>query len=283
MFERISRSWGLVKASWNVLRADKELIIFPFISSIGVIIVSLSFLVPSLLAGIFDQARDEGGVPVAGYIVGFLFYVVMYTVIIFFNSALVGAATIRLKGGDPSVRDGFNIAFSHMGSILGYAVISATVGMVLRALRERGGIVGAIASMIGGIAWSLATFLVVPVLVIEGIGPIEAVKRSAGLLKQTWGEQVVGNLSIGLIFGLLTFALIIVFIPVVIVGFGISTVLGIVFVIVAVLTVILVNLIGSTLNGIYVAAVYQYAIAEGGQPQLEYFSQDMIEGAFRPK
>jgi hypothetical protein len=285
MFERIARSWELVKASWQVLKADKELVIFPFVSGIGVVIVSLAFLVPSILAGLFDQATNKDGIPVAGYIVAFAFYVVMYTVIIFFNSALVGAAMIRLRGGDPTVSDGFRIAFEHMGAIIGYAVISATVGMILRALRERGGIVGAIVSAIGGIAWNLATFLVVPVLVVEGVGPIEAVKRSAGLLKKTWGEQVVGNLSIGLIFGFLTILVIIAGIPLVLLAVAAESVVLVVLVIAAlVLVVIGINLIASTLNGIYVAAVYHYVAAEeGSEVATQYFSTEMLQGAFRPK
>jgi cobalamin biosynthesis protein CobD/CbiB len=157
--------------------------------------------------------------------------------------------------------------------------------MVLRALRERGGIVGAIVSAIGGIAWNLATFLVVPVLVIEGVGPIEAVKRSAGLLKRTWGEQVVGNLSIGLIFGLLTILVIIAGIPLVLLAVAAESVaLVVVVVVVLILVVIGINLIASTLNGIYVAAVYHFVAAEGSpETATQYFSQEMLRGAFRPK
>ncbi len=280
MFERIQRSWELVKASWEVLRADKELMIFPLISAVASIIVFATFLVPSILAGLFDEA-SESGVPIAGYIVAFLFYVVMYTVTIFFNSAVVGAATIRLQGGDPTVRDGLSIAFSKFGVIVQYAVIAATVGMVLRALRERGGIMGAIASFIGGIAWNLATFLVVPVLVMEEVGPIEAIKRSASLLKKTWGEQVVGNLSIGLIFGLLTFVVILAGIIGAAIAISIDVIaLAVVIGIITVLLVLGLSLISATLSGIYLAAVYQYAtVGESNQ----FFSPDLIEGAFTPK
>jgi hypothetical protein len=280
MFEKIGNSWGLIKASAGVLRADKELIVFPIVSAIGVLIVTASFALPMLLAGFFDSLLEGQG-RVLGYVVAFLFYVVQYTVIIFANSALVGAAMIRLEGGDPTVGDGLRIAGKHIVSILGYALLSATVGMVLRWISERGKTVGRIVSSIVGLAWNLATYLAVPVLVVEGVGPLEAVKRSAGLLKKTWGEQIVGNFSMGLVFGLVTFGVILLSIPVFVLvasteSVGLIALTAVVFV----LVLVFIGLINSTLNGIYIAAVYRYA---AGGDAGGFFSQEMVEGAFRQK
>jgi hypothetical protein len=280
MFTRISNSWGLVKASAEVLRADKELIVFPIISMIGVLIVTATLAIPMFLAGIFEAATEEGG-QALGIVIGFLFYVVMYCVIFFANTALVGAAMIRLDGGDPTVSDGFRIAFQRIGTIVGYALISATVGMLLRALRERGGILGRIVSSLIGMAWNLATFLVVPVLVVEDVGPIDAVKRSAQLLKKTWGEQIVGNLSIGLVFFVIGFLVVLVGIPIVLAAAATESALVIgLAVLLVVLALVTVGLISSTLGGIYSAAVYRYA-AEGDTGG--YFSTEMVQSAFRPK
>ncbi len=161
MFTKIQNSWTLIKASAAVLRADKELIVFPIVSAIGVLVVTASFALPTILAGFLDTLL-EGHAQIFGFVVAFLFYVVQYTVIIFANSALVGAAMIRLRGGDPTVGDGFRVAMKHFGAILGYALISATVGMVLRWLSERGKTVGQIVSSIVGLAWNLATYLSCP-------------------------------------------------------------------------------------------------------------------------
>jgi hypothetical protein len=211
----------------------------------------------------------------------FFFYVVQYTVIIFANSALVGAAMIRLRGGDPTVGDGFRIAFQHIGSILGYALLSATVGMILRMISERSGNLGRIVTSLVGLAWNLATYLVVPVLVIEGVGPLDAVKRSASLLKKTWGEQIVGNFSIGLIFGLATVLVILLGIPAFILAASIESLALIIAVaVIFVLVLVFLGLINSTLTGIYVAAVYRYA-AEGETSG--FFNKEMIQGAFRLK
>ena len=163
MFERISNSWRLVKASYAVLRADKELIVFPIVSLVGLLLVSAAFFVPLAAAGLLDSIGGSDGTGILTYIVLFLFYVVTYSVTFFANSALVGAALIRLSGGDPTLSDGFRIASEHIGKILGYAVIAATVGMILRILSERSGIIGRIVIGLIGFAWNVATFLVVPV------------------------------------------------------------------------------------------------------------------------
>jgi hypothetical protein len=280
MFARISNSWDLVKASAAVLRADKELVLFPLISMIAMLIVTATFAIPLFLAGFFETISQEGG-EVLGLAVLFVFYVVMYFVIIFANAALVGAAMIRLEGGDPTVGDGLHIAFQRLGAILGYALIAATVGMVLRGIRERGGIVGQIASSLLGFAWNLATFLVVPVLVIEDVGPIEAIQRSARLLKRTWGEQIVGNLSIGLVFVLIGIAVIL--LGGAVIALAVTTgaeALVVLAVLLLVLALVSVGLLSSTLSGIYSAAVYRYAVdGETG----DFFSPDLIEDTFRIK
>jgi hypothetical protein len=281
MFQRLSNSWELVKASWRVLLADKELMVFPLVAFLASIVVLITFAVPTVLAGVLDSAVASGELSIFSYIVAFLFYAVMYFVTIFFNTALVGAAMIRLEGGDPTVRDGFRIAFSKIGTIFGYAVIAATVGTILRAISERSGAIGRIVVSLIGFVWNIATFLVVPVLVVENVGPLDAVKRSGRLLKETWGEQIAGHLSVGFIFGLITFLVILAGIPVVILAVMSGSVgLIVTAVAVVILLVMLISLVSSTLSGIYTAAVYRYATTgdTGG-----YFDADMVKGAFKLK
>ncbi len=283
MWSRISNSWELVKASAAVLRADKELLLFPLASTLATIMVMIVFAVPMFLANVFDNVADSGDPGVAGYVIAFLFYVTMYFVVIFANTALVGAALIRLNGGDPTLRDGINIAMARVDKILGYAIIAATVGMVLRYIREKGGIIGQIFAWVGDVAWNLATYLVVPVLVSEDIGPIEAVKRSTRLLKDTWGEQVVGNFSIGLVFFLIGLAaVLLVGIPVIALAALTESVIVVVLGVgLVVLVIAVVALVGSTLNGIYTAALYRYATQSAVDTQ--FFPPGLIEGAFKPK
>lgn len=279
MFEKLRNSWELVKASAKVLSADKELIVFPILSSLGVLVVSITFALPMILTGFLDFVLfSEDGPQIFGFLIGFLFYVVQYFVIFYANSALVGAAMIRLKGGDPTVRDGIRIANSHLGAILGYSVLAATVGMIIKTISERSKNLGRFIVSLIGMAWNLATFLVVPVLVVEGLGPIESVKRSALLLKRTWGEQIAGNFGIGAIFGLLTFLGILIFAPVLMIGIAndlLALIIG--AVIGLVIYLILLSMVQGALNGIYVAAVYNYA-ADGNIGT--FFEPDQITKAF---
>ena len=280
MFRRIATSWELIKASAAVLAADTELLVFPIVSAIGVLVVTASFALPMLLAGFFDSLA-AGGATVLGAVVAFGFYLVQYFVIFFANSALVGAAMIRLRGGDPTLKDGFRIASGHAGSILGYALIASTVGMILRWISERGSFVGRIVASLLGFAWNTATYLVVPVLVIEGIGPIEAIKRSVELLKQTWGEQIAGNLSIGLVSTLVTVLVLLVGVPLIVLAASTEAIaLIVVLVIGMALALMLLALASSALSGIYTAAVYHYALTGEASG---YFREDLLRGAFRLK
>ena len=281
MFERLSRSWGLIKASAGVLAKDKELLVFPLLSAACTLLVAAAFLLPALGLGALDGLRSGGGVSFAAYLLAFLFYLAQYFVIFFFNTALVGAAMIRLDGGDPTVRDGLRIASGKLVPILGYAAIAATVGMLLRAVQERAGFIGKLVSGALGVAWTLASFLVVPVLVARDIGPIDAVKESALLLKKTWGENLIGQGGVGLVFGLLFFLLALVGVAAIVAaamtGSGTLIVLVVALVIAAML---LAALIQAALAGIYSAALYRYAVGEGGS---EGFDAQLLGQAFRAK
>lgn len=279
MFDTFRRSWELAKASLAVLRSDKELLIFPFISFLALVVVTISFAFPWLLAGGLTEVETRGP-GVITYGLAFLFYLVTFTVTFFFNTALVGAAMIRLDGGDPTLRDGFRIALSHLPQILGYALIAATVGMILRFISERAGIVGQIISGVIGFAWSVATFLVVPVLVTENVGPIQAIKRSASLLRQTWGEQLIGVGGIGLVFGLLALGVILLGGALVIALAQVSAVAMIAAIVVLVLVVGAIALVGAAASGIYTASLYRYATKGDAGSN---FRAETMSSAFRAK
>ncbi|MDE2860992.1 MAG: DUF6159 family protein [Chloroflexota bacterium] len=284
MFETIGRSFRLLKLCLHVLAVDKELILFPVFSSIGVILVTLSFLGVSFGIGAFERL-DEGTSSVADYALLFAFYVASYFIIIFFNSALVFAAHERLAGGDPNIRSGLNGAFHRVITILKWAVIAATVGLILRILagqaRERGGIIGIIGHIVVqllGAAWTMVTFFVVPLIVIEHLSLGDAFKKSLSMLRRTWGEQIVANFGLG-IAGLLV-GLVAVLVCVALIAllsllgtFGI--VLGIV---ISIALLVGVALVFATLDGIFKAALYNYA-SDGQVPTL--FPDDVVRNAFR--
>jgi hypothetical protein len=276
MFDKFSRSWTLVKASASVLRSDKELMLFPVISGIATLIVLATFLLPMFALRIFADGIGLGGV-----VFGFAFYFVQYSVMIFFNCALVGAAMIRLDGGDPTLADGFRAARAKLGPILGYAAIAATVGVLLQSLKGKDNnfLVRLVGSALGA-AWTLATFLVVPVLVSRNVGPIDALKESVSLLKRTWGENAVGQVGIGAAFGLITFAIVLVGAALTVLAAQASMALAVPVGALFLLAVLLVGVYQAALSGIYSAALYRYAVSHETPAA---FRGAGLEQAFLPK
>ena len=279
---KLSNSWKMMKASATVLKLDPELLIFPLLSGIAAVLVTATFVVPFAFIGEGFGAlenMDENG-SYLGYVVGFLYYLVLYSLIFFFNTALVGATMIRLDGGDPKISDGLNIAFKKMGPILQYAAIAATVGMLLRALEERAGFLGRIVIGFLGLSWSLTTFLTVPVLVTKDCSAIDAVKESATVFKRTWGEQVVANVGIGFATFIIFLLMALVAVPLIILTASISEVAVVPLVISLLGGFLLLSLVSSALKGIYSASLYRYATTGDAG---DHFSAEMMDEAFRPK
>lgn len=273
---RISNGWELSKQSWNALRANPQLLIFPLISLAGMIAVTIVFLIPMAGAGIFDavarsaetgESQLSNGQITLSAIVGFVYSFIGYTVVIFSNVALVGAAMKLARGETATVQDGLDIARARLGKIVAYAFISAVVGTIARAIKQSGrdnGIAGQIlAAIIGGIiqgAWSLVVFFAIPVLVVEDVGVIDSMKRSLSLFKQTWGESFVGQTAIGLIGCVATLALMAVGGLLI---FGAVATGSLVLVVLAVMLVVLmlvgIGLLNGAVNGVFQASLYQYA------------------------
>jgi p-aminobenzoyl-glutamate transporter AbgT len=179
---KLSHTWSLMGASWDVLRRDKKLILFPLLSGICCLIVIASFIVPAVIGGHVHKPTTQAE-KVRDWVMLFCFYFANYFVITFFNAGIVACAVSRMAGGEPTVGGGFREAFKRVHLIAAWALLAATVGIILRIIEERSEKVGQIVAAVLGSAWSIMTFLVVPVLVVEDKGPIDAFKTSASLLK----------------------------------------------------------------------------------------------------
>jgi hypothetical protein len=282
MFSKFSRSWQLVKASASVLRQDKALLVFPAVSSLAALLVAITFIVPMvLMVPLTEVISEDESVSIGFWIWLFVFYLTQYFVMFFFNTALVGAAMIRLEGGQPTLGAGLQVAMSRVGAIFIYAVMAATVGLILRMIEERLGFIGRMVVGLIGLAWTVATFLVVPVLVTRNVSAVEAVKESTGLLKKTWGENLIGQGGIGLAFGFIQAGLIFATVALAaLAGMVGGLVLAITVLVAGGLAVLLAALIQTALSAIYAAALYRFAT---GQPNPEAFDAGMLQDAFQVK
>jgi hypothetical protein len=281
---KFSRSWQLVKQSFAILRSDKQLMLFPVLSTVS------CFIVTAIIAtgGAFLLLPARAAALAAGeqfhpnqsplFLPGMFFlYVVNYFVIVFFNVALVGVANSRLMGGTWTFRDGLELAWERKGTILQWALVAATVGVILRTLEERMGLVGRIIMRIIGIAWTLACYFVVPVLAFEDLTPIDAVKRSAKLFHDTWGEKVIGGFSLSLV----SMMLMLPGIGFVIVATFLGGLNGLLFGLALMfLYFLLLSVFMSAVGGIFNAALYRYACFKQVPPA---FSHDLVASAWAPK
>ena len=265
---RIGRSFQLVGQSYRVLMQDKELMILPLISGAVLAVVAGSFGLALFMAGAFIEPSGP-----AVYLPVFLMYVVSYTVGIFFQAAVVAGATERMRGGDPTVGSALAAAGRRIGPIVLWAVVAATVGVVLRAIQDRVGFLGKIIAGIAGVAWSLATFFIVPVLVLEDRSTGESFTRSVSVFKKTWGETFAGGLSLGA-------AAFCAWVTLVAVVGLLAYVVGVLAVAVFAVGAIFLMIFFSTLHGIYVASLYRYA-TEGLVPA--GFDKALLDSAFVPK
>jgi hypothetical protein len=268
MFAKLSYTWELMRASWDVLKRDKRLLIFPLLSGICCLLVMASFAIPIFITGAWHPPGKAAGAArqVAYYGTLFAYYFVNYFVITFFNAGIVACAIERLRGGEPDVKFGFREATARLPLIIGWALLSATVGLVLRIIEERSEKVGQIVAGLLGMAWGAMTYLIVPILVVERKGPFAAMKTSTGMLKRTWGEQLIGNFSFGSLLGLLAIPAILLIAGGVYAGMVLhSFVLAGICVLVGILMFLALALMQSALQAIFQAAVYLYASGNTAQ------------------
>ena len=269
---RLQNSIDLAKASWGVLRDDRKLAVLPLLSGLSMLVVALVFFGP--IALIARNGSGDSSKPVT-WILGAVGYLAITYIVVFFNAALVFAADKRLRGEPVTIGEAVHAAGARAHVLLPWAVLSATVSIALRALEERAGIVGRIVGSLVGLAWSLVTFLVLPVLVIEQLGPIQAVKRSTELFKQTWGENMIANAGIGIVALVATLIGAIPGVLLIAIG-GPIAVLGVV---VLVAWIVAVQVVAAALTGILQMALYRFAV-DGTVPG---FDIDKLRDAFRPR
>lgn len=263
---RWQRSKELARASWAVLREDKELLVLPLVSGAACLVLGGMFLLPVLFTAetTATATGSEARISTFGYVLLFLMYVALSYVTVFFKVALLCGADERMRGEDPSLGSSLSAAADHAGKILPWAILSATVSLALRAVEERAGFLGRIAVALIGVAWAAVTFLVLPVLVFEGVGVVEAIKRSGAMLKRTWGENLIVNGGIGLV------ALVAMLPAAVLAAAGIasgSTGLIVLTLAVAVGWVIVVACWSSAMTAVFQLALYRYATDTEMPPQ----------------
>lgn len=281
---RIATSIEIMKASLAVVRRDASLVWLPVVSFTASLITGGLFAGGIFLTtnrpeviGAGGQLSTELQMTPFGYVLTGVMYLALAFITVFFNAALISGAHERLTGGDPTLGSALSGATARIGLVAQWALVSATVSAVLKSIQNRSGLLGRIAVGLVGMAWTLVTFLVLPVMVIEGLGVVEAVKRSKDLFKRTWGEQVVGSVSIGLVGFLAILPAILVVVLMAALG---NVVLIGAAIVLAVLWIAAVMAVTTAMSGVFQTALYLYA-STGRTPT--GFEGPDLDTAFRPR
>ncbi|MGH2974051.1 MAG: DUF6159 family protein [Solirubrobacterales bacterium] len=270
---RIKRGWALTKKSWSLLRGHPGLLRFPLYGAVASTVATLVVVGPGLY--LIDQNTTGAGVVLLA--VGLY---VLALVGLYFSVGLAAAADMTFRGREASFGDDLAVSRERFGAIAGWAALSAVVGVLLSLLEDQGGIAGAIFGRLLEIGWSLITFLAVPVIALEGSGPLDTLKRSASLFRDRWGQQVTGNLAIGGAVALLGVLPGVALIAGGIAIWAASGFAGAILVVIGVVILAVAMVISRALSGIFGVALYRYALdgeAVGG------FSADELESDVRTK
>src|SRR4026209_452577 len=243
-------AWTLAMNSFKVLKENKQLIIFPVLSGISLVLIMGSFVLIFWGVNRWSDENVEDPGTIGNYLYLFLFYLVNYFSVVFFNMSLIHCTRLYFRGEEVSINAGLRFSLSRIGTIFSWSVFAAIVGTILRIIQEESGIIGKIITGLIGIVWSIATFFVVPIIAYENLGPIAAFKRSAQMMKQKWGESLGANFSFGLIQFL---AMIVLMIPCFIIGSMINIYLGVAL---GLLGAFIISAIFSAAQTIFVSAVY---------------------------
>lgn len=273
IFNRLSNGYKIAMNSFKVLKENKQLIIFPILSGISMILIMGSFATVLLTSAGWNPDNLEEYSSVTYFLMLLLFYVVNYFIVVFFNMALVHCTRLYFRGEEVTIEKGLRFSLSRIGAIFSWALFAGTVGAILKIIQEESGWIGRIITGILGVVWSIATFFVVPVIAYENLGPIGAFKRSAGMMKQKWGESLGATFSFNLIYIL---AFIVVGAPLYLIGASIHPIAGIAL---AVLGIFFISAVFSAAQTIFVSAVYHNI---NGDP-VKHYNQQMIDNLFEKK
>ncbi|HYG04224.1 MAG TPA: DUF6159 family protein [Chryseosolibacter sp.] len=283
-----SRSWLITRLTFSVINKDRELIGFALLSFIFSAIYAVAMIFPTIVPSIMAEDFTADSLELYQYAILFVTYFGLAFIATFFNVCVVYTTKVRFEGGNATFGESFRFALSRTGIIFQWSLLSATVGLLLRVLHDGAAKLGKVGEIVAkiliallGMAWSIMTIFVVPVLVYEGLGPIDAIKKSAGVIKKTWGESLIKTIGLGLV-QFLVFMIIIAASLALTIGlgktFGTSGVL--IGLCVGGGLLLLSGLIFTVANTIFNTALYVYAnnsmVAEG-------FSEDLIKGAFKTK
>lgn len=260
-----SDSWRLTKTAFRLIVEDRALLVFPLVAGLSILGVLALLLVGEYFV-VVQAATPDYWIGLALFLAA---YFAMSFLSVYATGALIGAATLKLNGQQPTASDGWKIARSRLTRLAVWSVLTATVGLAIQAIARRmGGVGGLIIGAAAGASWAVVTYFMIPVLLYENQGAWRGLARSGHLFVSTFGRTIVTNLVIGLIIAAgLVGAVILGAVGFVEILSG-ARLLGFVLLGGAIALGVVVALIGAAVEGILRAALYRFATTGQIDPAL---------------
>ncbi len=205
-FATIGRGWEMSKLSMGVVKKDPELMVYMIFAGVMSLACLITMSIPQLFEMSWAVNPDASFTP-AYLVFTFACYMVLSIIVVFWNCAIIANANIRLTGGDPKFADGVNAAIKRLPIIIVWGIIAGTVGLLFKFLEgvarssdhPAAAAIAGFIHFIGGLAWWLMTFFMIPHLILENKSIGDALKASKTTFFDTWGENIVSGLGIGMI------------------------------------------------------------------------------------
>jgi len=272
-FDRLSAGWRITMNSFTILKKNKQLIIFPILSGISLLLLMGIFILGILAVAGWDVDYINTDNDIVNYALMFLFYFINYFVVVFFNMALIHCSKLYFNGEEVSVSIGLKFSASRIGVIMSWALFAATVGTILKIIQENSGWLGKVITGLIGIVWGITTFFVVPVIAYENLGPLAAFKRSALLMKEKWGESLAATFSLGLI---QTLVFLLAMVPIFLIAGYVNIYIGIAL---GIVVGFLIFAVFSAAQTIFISSVYHNITGKID----DHFDQKLIDSLFVKK
>lgn len=219
--ESFSKGWNFLKQAWQMALADKDLIKPSFYALFVGFIVSLVGVIPIVLAALLLGTESMIGRAVLG-VFGALLVFAQYAVTYIFSAMTVKLIYDYLSHGDGRIDQAWQIVQRDWLDILSLAAASTLVNMVKNWVkgngRNRNFIRESIANLIDTV-WTEATFLVLPIMVVEDENLKDGLKRATYIAKNNLLLIGISAIGVRWVTGLIGFVLVVIGI---VLGLGIA-------------------------------------------------------------
>ena len=198
---RLGRGWIFMKQAMTMWLDDKDLIIPSALSLLNLAaffaLCYWALTTAGLWGRLMDSESEEGPL---FWIVGAAVAVIAYVITYFYTAMTVNLVDTHLKGRDAKLGEAFQDALKNLLALVSLAVLSTVVSLISSAVRGRDRSIGRrLASEAIDRTWLVATYLILPIIIIEDAPLKEAISRAWNLHRSRLADVIVAEIGVVLV------------------------------------------------------------------------------------